>query len=374
MASTGMFAGSYTIQNRFGFDQDFQADVSRGTFGAFSTFERPEVGTASNSLANLNVKKAAASFTSLSSDISGLTSADFGHPSYGLSRSVFVGGSIFQYTNVKSAGSSSDVLLPSRTALARSGIFFDRQVSVDLRPDLDVAKSYMRGFAAYHGITASQELITMDVGSLSSVSTMSVNFYNVSNPEDNIRFDVASQRSSTLRVSSTLFDINNDIPITASVTEDAFNSIAIIRNNGFGVITQNYLRFDETGADPLFARDSYVTTLDYFLRGGQQYQLVVSVGCDILAADAAFYFAGSSAHCDADRSGYWNGIVSARDEQGQPITDLDLIGESGFNYRNASPLSPVPEPASWALLIAGFGLVCASRSASRAGRSAEVRA
>lgn len=369
MAATGMSAGSYTIQNRFGIDQDFQGDASSGTFGAFSTFGLADVGTAANSLANLNVKKAAASFTSPSSDISGLTNDDFGHPSYGLSDTVFVGGSIYQYTAVKSFGTSSDVLLPSQTSLARYGIFFDRSVSVDLQPDLDVAKSYMRGFADYYGV-GNQQTIKMDVASLFSVSSMSVNFYNMSNFNDNISFVVASQRSSTLRVEGSVFDIDNDLPITTIQTEEAFNSIAITRSDGVGGITQNYFRDDRTGTDPLFASDAYVTGIDYFLRGGQQYQLSVSVGCDILVADAAAYFAGSSASCDADRSGYWNGIVSARDENGQLITNFDLIGESGFNYRYASPLSPaldpalVPEPASWALLIAGFCLVFVTRQRS----------
>jgi hypothetical protein len=362
VAQQSMSAGSYTIQNRFGVEQDFQGDVGNGTFGAISSFGRPEVGTAANSLANLDVKRAAASFTAVTSDTSGLTNADFGNPSYGLSGSVFVGGSLYQYTRTTSGGTGVDFLLPSRTALARYGIFFDRSVDVDMIPDPEVIKTYMRGFAAHHGITDSNQRITMEVAGLSSISTMSVNFYNLANLADNISFTVASHRSSTLLVDSTLFDLEfGFVPFSAIQTEASFNSISINRTDGSGALTQFFLRSDVPGANPLYASDSYVTQLDYFLRGGQRYQLVVSVGCDIQAADAAFYFVGSTANCDAERSGYWNGIVSARDEAGQSVTDLDLMGESGFNYRNASPLAPVPEPSTWAMLIAGFALVFANR-------------
>jgi hypothetical protein len=61
--------------------------------------------------------------------------------------------------------------------------------------------------------------------------------------------------------------------------------------------------------------------------------------------------------CDASKSAYWNGLSNIRASNGELLSEFHLIAEgSGMDYRFASPLSPapVPEPASWALLLSGF--------------------
>lgn len=68
---------------------------------------------------------------------------------------------------------------------------------------------------------------------------------------------------------------------------------------------------------------------------------------------------GSS--CDMGQSVYWGGITGVRTQSGDTVSGYDLFSGSGFDYRNASPELPdipaVPEPASWVMLIAGFGAV-----------------
>lgn len=71
-----------------------------------------------------------------------------------------------------------------------------------------------------------------------------------------------------------------------------------------------------------------------------------------------------SASCDASKSGYWTGLSDFSDADGNPIAPFGLIDlDTGLDISGASPaylpggVTPVPEPAQWTLLIAGFGLV-----------------
>ncbi|MEY2882677.1 MAG: hypothetical protein RL490_401, partial [Pseudomonadota bacterium] len=75
----------------------------------------------------------------------------------------------------------------------------------------------------------------------------------------------------------------------------------------------------------------------------------------------------ATSDCALDRSIYWGGISNPVDQNGAPIVGFQLNGANGFNYNNASPLAPsaAPEPASWALLIIGFGLTGAMQRRRR---------
>jgi hypothetical protein len=78
-----------------------------------------------------------------------------------------------------------------------------------------------------------------------------------------------------------------------------------------------------------------------------------------------------STSCLADKSAYWMGLSDFTNTDGNPIAPFTLteIG-TGRSLNSPSPFAPgaVPEPATWAMLIAGFGLV--GGSARRRRRTA----
>jgi hypothetical protein len=71
--------------------------------------------------------------------------------------------------------------------------------------------------------------------------------------------------------------------------------------------------------------------------------------------------------CDAGSSAYWGGIRSVTDANGAALTGWTLASGSGTDWAQSfiPGSGAVPEPASWAMLIAGFGLVGAMRRRQR---------
>lgn len=63
----------------------------------------------------------------------------------------------------------------------------------------------------------------------------------------------------------------------------------------------------------------------------------------------------------------WGGISSVTDFYGAPISSYSLISQSGFDYRQAYTATPVPEPHTYGLLLAGLAVV--SRVARRRRRA-----
>jgi hypothetical protein len=77
--------------------------------------------------------------------------------------------------------------------------------------------------------------------------------------------------------------------------------------------------------------------------------------------------------CDAGYSAYWGGIRSVTDSNGAALTNWTLTSGSGTDWTQSfiPGSGAVPEPDSWAMLIAGFGLVGA---VSRRRRAVPARA
>ena len=103
-------------------------------------------------------------------------------------------------------------------------------------------------------------------------------------------------------------------------------------------------------------RDTVVLQLGMF--AGEEYRLQMITGC----------YTSVYAHFDANRLGdygptcaqevFWGGVLMATDANGDAIEGFTLIGDDGHDYALADPrASVVPEPGTWALMIAGFGLV-----------------
>ncbi len=65
---------------------------------------------------------------------------------------------------------------------------------------------------------------------------------------------------------------------------------------------------------------------------------------------------GATALCDLYNSVYWGGIDHFTDLDGNLLDGVTVDSESGFDYAHSFFEQPgaVPEPATWALLIAGF--------------------
>lgn len=92
-----------------------------------------------------------------------------------------------------------------------------------------------------------------------------------------------------------------------------------------------------------------------------------TAGC-ITGVRSPIHGQGGSASCSFGNSIYWGGIESVTDGSGNVLSGWTVDSTSQFDYRVASPLdpqsppaaSPAPEPASWAMMVAGFGLAGAA--------------
>jgi hypothetical protein len=125
--------------------------------------------------------------------------------------------------------------------------------------------------------------------------------------------------------------------------------------NGTGIIDSynlysDYLgRFDESGHNSFGLQ--YVNVDVIFGRNNTTY-LHVADQVQV-TADGTNAFADFTA--DLGNTVSWQGITSLI-VGGVAVTDYSAISpDTGFNFRQG--LAPAPEPASWALMLLGFGLV-----------------
>ncbi len=106
---------------------------------------------------------------------------------------------------------------------------------------------------------------------------------------------------------------------------------------------------------------SYLVTLPF--TSGVAFSLRVEAVC---AASSTPFITGfgsvgnGSAGCDMTHTARWGGLSGIVDSHGASLRhDFTASSQSGFDYI-ARPPSTVPEPASWMLLIAGFGVAGAA--------------
>lgn len=101
---------------------------------------------------------------------------------------------------------------------------------------------------------------------------------------------------------------------------------------------------------------SYIFRIPYDTRSSTHLQVVIN--CSALGG--ALPGDSASADCDLGNSVYWGGITRLTDRAGGSVASWSVTSASGFDYAKSffnQPTGGVPEPASWALFVVGFGLI-----------------
>lgn len=137
-------------------------------------------------------------------------------------------------------------------------------------------------------------------------------------------------------------------------------------DSGAGVLDLTTSRYEEfalnggaasggtTPAANLFGAHSWTFAYD----ASQPWTFTVGLGCLVFASDSTT--SNNSVNCDLGHTFTWQSI-SFSDPAMQPLAGATISSLSGQNYAQPyAPLPGVPEPASWAMLIAGFGLIGAA--------------
>lgn len=92
-----------------------------------------------------------------------------------------------------------------------------------------------------------------------------------------------------------------------------------------------------------------------------------------LQSEGNYFGTRGTAEVDGYHSLYWGGISQVLDQNGHAIT-FSISSNSGIDYSRS--LAPVPEPETWAMLLAGLSLVGLARlkprSQSRFPRTPDV--
>lgn len=320
---------------------------------ATSSFNGPPAGATASAMSTVGAKHALASFLSTSADTSGVSPSEFRNltGAYG-DTSVNFGQE--PPRELVAVASESTILHPSTTSLARFRVYYNRSLSADLVPNVAAIKSYVQGFAAAYGVTDPDTPLFIRAGSFEVQSNLNVRFIDQSAPANRLLYTVYSAVQSSYFVETSLSRIAQDSFGITTEQRAVTGTRISIQDAGLPSVDEELVTQLPFG--PLASSSSYITQQPLFLRQGRQYQFDFGLDCLVQIHGAARFFEGSTAACDASRSAYWGGLASVTNELGQPVTAPDLLGENGFNYRLASPQAPVPEPSTWAMLLAGLAI------------------
>ncbi len=95
-------------------------------------------------------------------------------------------------------------------------------------------------------------------------------------------------------------------------------------------------------------------TFDIPFFSGRAFALAISANCSTNQYSSRTGFGTSTQDCALGHTITWGGLLGVRNAAGAPAT-ATITADSGVNYAENFG-TVVPEPAAWALMIAGFGL------------------
>lgn len=124
------------------------------------------------------------------------------------------------------------------------------------------------------------------------------------------------------------------------------------------------------GAANAFALDGLAFAVEVPFVSGQPIAFRLSATCAVFAIqrfDPGIGQGLTEAVCNAGNSLGLRGILAVTDPRGRPLPVVRIAAASGLAY-DARPAPPavIPEPASWAMLVLGFGLAGAALRRSAA--------
>ena len=137
-----------------------------------------------------------------------------------------------------------------------------------------------------------------------------------------------------------------------------------VRPNGGSFVTTSLLDRELSAASGTQSLSEMVALTVPFV-AGWEYRISMTASCVAEAAGIINFMTDGnpvSAFCDMANSAYLAGFNNFRDSDGNGIAAFGLVAPDGTNLALASPSfpgggDPIPEPATWAMFIAGFGLV-----------------
>jgi|GEM_PF-1990671 len=164
------------------------------------------------------------------------------------------------------------------------------------------------------------------------------------------RFGVFFTASSNDNNHSARFDL------LSLISADPLTGAVVQTNSLYTESTIGGLLQSNSSTNPANAFGTYEWVFAFDI--SQPWTVSGSLSC--LTASSANGNDSSNLDCNLGNSVTWQGIEFL-DANSDPVTGATVSSLSGQNYSQPySPLPAVPEPASWAMLIAGFGLVGAT--------------
>lgn len=268
--------------------------------------------------------------------------------------------------NATALSRTTDSFTAGTTAQAQANLYVDSALRIQLGLSDALSSWYGLGSPIYGDISAyslmDYRLVDVtdydpalgsssrqQVGSWSVTSSLQVGSLRLLNTTVQNQF---SERYFTYEASVLRNDtVLRDGQVVSNVPNGVFGAVGDMDDSGFGfahALTGNY-------------------TAPFNVVAGRRYEIETSYFCSVTLGGITAFLQGTNAFCDGGQSAYWNGLSDITDANGQPLETLDVVSDSGFNYRYASAFSPapvapapVPEPGTWAMLAAGLA-VCAMR-------------